>query len=185
MTSGIISVLGTLCFDRGYMYCVSLRGFWKYFTRFSTMHFVSLLLLGISRIFSVKVDSDPVVVDVPVGSFTGAVCEKLCDLTVAACGSLRQHLCRGAEADAHGLVQETIEILQLQYTDKVIDVFCAGPALECRRGGDGPGVVLCELVGPCAQAQGQGLPPAIRAGKGRRGRRESDSQVFCHPSSCT
>ena len=85
---------------------------------------------------------------------------------------LRRHLCRGAEADAHGPVQETIEILQLQYTDKVIDVFCAGPALECRRGGDGPGVVLCELVGPCAQAQEQGLPPAIRAGKGWRGRRE-------------
>ena len=40
---------------------------------------VCLLLLGISRIFSVKVDSDPVVVDVPVGrlsSSTGAVCEK-------------------------------------------------------------------------------------------------------------
>ena len=37
------------------------------------------LLLGISRIFSVKVDSDPVVVDVPVGrlsSSTGADCEK-------------------------------------------------------------------------------------------------------------
>ena len=30
----------------------------------------------------------------------------------------------------------TIEILQLQYTDKVIDVSCAGPALECRRGVD-------------------------------------------------
>ena len=28
------------------------------------------------------------------------------------------------------------------------------------------------LVGPCAQAQGQGFDPAIRAGKGWRGRRE-------------
>ena len=27
------------------------------------------------------------------------------------------------------------DILQLQYTDKVINVLCAGPALECRRGG--------------------------------------------------
>ena len=33
-----------------------------------------------------------------------------------------------------------------------------------------------ELVGPCAQAQGQGLTPAITAGKGWRGRRESDSK---------
>ena len=40
----------------------------------------------------------------------------------------RRHLCRGAEADSHGPVQETIEILQLQYTDKVIDAVCAGPA---------------------------------------------------------
>ena len=41
------------------------------------------------------------------------------------------------------------------------------------------------LVGPCAQAQGQGLPPAIRAGKEWRGRRESDSQMTCHPIHCT
>ena len=32
------------------------------------------------------------------------------------------------------LVLETIEILQLQYTDKVVDVCCAGPAvLGCSR----------------------------------------------------
>ena len=37
-------------------------------------------------------------------------------------------------------------------------------------------------LGPCAQAQSQGLTPAIRAGKGWRGRRESDSQVTCHPN---
>ena len=49
---------------------------------------------------------------------------------------VRRHFCRGAEADSHGPVQETIDILQLQYTDKVIDVFCAGPVLECRRGED-------------------------------------------------
>ena len=46
----------------------------------------------------------------------------------------------------------TIEILQLQYTDNVIDVSCAGPAFECRSGVDsrvptvaargGPGVVF-------------------------------------------
>ena len=40
----------------------------------------------------------------------------------------------------------------------------------------------CSRLGSCAQAQGQGLPPAIRAGRGRRGRWESDSQVICHPN---
>ena len=35
---------------------------------------------------------------------------------------VRRHLCRGAEANSHGPVQETIEILPLQYIDKVIDV---------------------------------------------------------------
>ena len=34
----------------------------------------------------------------------------------------RRHLCRGAEADSHGPVQETIEIFQLLYIDKVVDV---------------------------------------------------------------
>ena len=34
----------------------------------------------------------------------------------------RRHLCRGAEADSHGPVQETIEILQLLYIDMVVDV---------------------------------------------------------------
>ena len=37
-------------------------------------------------------------------------------------GPGRRHPGRGAERDSHGPVQETIEILQLQYTDKVIDV---------------------------------------------------------------
>ena len=32
--------------------------------------------------------------------------------------------------------------------------------------------ISCELVEPCAQALGQGLTPAIMAGKGWRGRRE-------------
>ena len=41
---------------------------------------------------------------------------------------VRRHLCRDAEANSHGPVQETIEILQLQYIDKVIDAGCAGPA---------------------------------------------------------
>ena len=47
------------------------------------------------------------------------------DSAVAACrlfGPGRRHLCRGAETNSYGLVQETIEILQLQYTDKVIVV---------------------------------------------------------------
>ena len=34
----------------------------------------------------------------------------------------RRHLCRGAEADSHGPVQETREILQLLCIDKVVDV---------------------------------------------------------------
>ena len=37
-------------------------------------------------------------------------------------GPGRRHLCRVAETISHGPVQETIEILQLQYTDKVIVV---------------------------------------------------------------
>ena len=37
-------------------------------------------------------------------------------------------ICRGAEADSHGPVQENIKNLQLQYTDKVIDVGSAGSA---------------------------------------------------------
>ena len=37
--------------------------------------------------------------------------------------------CRGTEADSHGLaVQQTKVLLLLQYIDKVIAVFCAGPA---------------------------------------------------------
>ena len=36
--------------------------------------------------------------------------------------------CRGADADSHGpSVQKIIEILHMQYIDKVIDVCCAGP----------------------------------------------------------
>ena len=41
-----------------------------------------------------------------------------------------RHLCRGADADPFGpSVQKIIEILQLQYIDKVIDVWFAGPAV--------------------------------------------------------
>ena len=40
---------------------------------------------------------------------------------------VRRHLCRVAEANSHGPVQETIEILQLQYTDKVIDAVVQVP----------------------------------------------------------
>ena len=42
----------------------------------------------------------------------------------------------------------TIEILQLQYTDKVIDVSCAGPALECRRGVDSRAPTVASRGGP-------------------------------------
>ena len=50
----------------------------------------------------------------------------------------RRHLCRGADADPFGpSVQKIIEILQLQFIDKVVDVCCAGPAVfVCSRGGD-------------------------------------------------
>ena len=45
--------------------------------------------------------------------------------------------CRGADVDAHGPVLKTIEILQLQCTDKVVDVCFAGPVvLGFSRGGD-------------------------------------------------
>ena len=81
---------------------------------------------------------------------------------------------------AHGQIPMVIEILQLQFVDKVVDV---------------PVVVLMLVVVqrqvPCwllrlfrAVCTGTrpGLTPAIRAGKGWRGRRESVSQVFCHPN---
>ena len=50
----------------------------------------------------------------------------------------RRHLRRGADADIYGpSIQKNIEILQLQYIDKVIDVGFAGPAVPwCIRGGD-------------------------------------------------
>ena len=40
----------------------------------------------------------------------------------------RRQLCRGAEAVSLGPVQKTIEILQLQFIDKMVDFCCAGPA---------------------------------------------------------
>ena len=41
-----------------------------------------------------------------------------------------RHLCRGADADSFGpSVQKIIEILQLRFIDKVVDVCCAGPAV--------------------------------------------------------
>ena len=57
--------------------------------------------------------------------------------------------CRGAEADSHGRVQRTLEIL-LQYIDKVIDVCCAGPANSCAVVGDSrdPTVAARRMLGP-------------------------------------
>ena len=47
----------------------------------------------------------------------------------SSCCQSRRHLCRGADAVSLGpTVQKTIEILQLQFIDKVFDVCCAGPA---------------------------------------------------------
>ena len=50
----------------------------------------------------------------------------------------RRHLRCGADADSYGpSIQKNIEILQLQYIDKVIDVGFAGRAVpRCIRGGD-------------------------------------------------
>ena len=50
----------------------------------------------------------------------------------------RRHLRRGADADSYGSsIQKNIEILQLQYIDKVIDVGFAGRAVpRCIRGWD-------------------------------------------------
>ena len=42
-------------------------------------------------------------------------------------GPGRRHSCRGADADSLGPV--TLAFLQLHYIDKVVDVFCAGPAV--------------------------------------------------------
>ena len=64
----------------------------------------------------------PVVVRQGMGSRRAENCG---DSAVAArrlFGPGRRHLCRGAETNSCGLVQETIEILQLQYTDKFIVV---------------------------------------------------------------
>ena len=49
-----------------------------------------------------------------------------------------RHLRRGADADSYGpSIQKNIEILQLQYIDKVIDVGFASRAVpRCIRGGD-------------------------------------------------
>ena len=63
-------------------------------------------------------------------------CPLLCNARCAVRGRQgRRHLCRGADAVSLGpFVQKTIEILQLQFIDKVFDVCCAGPAvLGCSR----------------------------------------------------
>ena len=49
----------------------------------------------------------------------------------------RRHPCRGAHADFYGpSIQKVIEILLLQYIDKVIDVWCRSCSSRCIRGGD-------------------------------------------------
>ena len=65
-------------------------------------------------------------------------CPLLCNVGAQFACRVRRHLCRGADADPFGpCVQKIIEILQLQYIDKVIDVGFAGPAVfGCNRGGD-------------------------------------------------
>ena len=96
VTSGCLRIQRRAWFDIGYMHCVSLRSLFKRLTYllhedrlgspYSALRLVHLwiharvclLRLGIFTDFSVKVDSDPVVVDVPVSrlsSSTGAVCE--------------------------------------------------------------------------------------------------------------
>ena len=65
-------------------------------------------------------------------------CPLLCNVGAQFACQGRRHLCRGADADFFGpSVQKIIEILQLQFIDKVVDDCCAGPAvLGCSRGGD-------------------------------------------------
>ena len=63
-------------------------------------------------------------------------------------------------------VQLTIEILKLQFIDKVFHV---------------PVRWLCELVGPCTQVHGQGFP-RHQGGDGVAGTPGACSQVFCHPN---
>ena len=50
----------------------------------------------------------------------------------------RRHLRRGADADSYGpSIQKNIEILQLQYIDKVIDIWvCRSCSIRCSREGD-------------------------------------------------
>ena len=49
----------------------------------------------------------------------------------------RRHPCRGAHADSYGpSIQKVIEILLLQYIDKVIDVGCRSCSSRSIRGGD-------------------------------------------------
>ena len=79
-------------------------------------------------------------------------------LVVFVLGPGRRHSCPGADADSLGPV--SIAFLQLQYIDKVVDVYCAGPAvLECTRGGDSRLLHLVEFFGPgrrharCVQRQ--------------------------------
>ena len=99
-----------------------------------------------------------------------------------------------------GLGRSQLVVVQRQCRLVQTSENCAGPQFRFERGRCpllcrcsscgygrpcGPcrdvGLRQLKLVGPCAQAQGQGWPPAIMAGKGWRGPRESDSQVTCHP----
>ena len=63
----------------------------------------------------------------------------------------RRHLRRGADADSYGpSIQKNIEILQLQYIDKVIDVGFAGHAVpRCIRGGDSRAPTVAPICMDC------------------------------------
>ena len=94
-------------------------------------------------------------------------------------GPGRQHSCRGADADSLGPV--TIAFLQLQYIDKVVDVFCAGPAvLECTRGGDSraPTVAPFCIDTDVAHARRYAPTGAVWSMTWRRSSRVSDVPVI-------
>ena len=102
--------------------------------------------------------------------------------------AVRLFPCRGAEAASHGLSDHGVSSVSRWQGDR-LPVVQVVRVLLCRRGGDSrlrcvDRLMRHEACSPCAQAQGQGLTTAIRAGKGWRGRRESDSQVTCHPIHC-
>ena len=118
-------------------------------------------------------------------------------LLAVACARLvcfvRRHLCRGAQADSHGPVQETIEfLLQLQYTDKVIDVLLCRSSSRVQTWRRQPsshscstwcfGVVFVWAGSALCTGTGPGFDLRHQGGEGVAGTPGASSQAFCHPN---